>query len=47
MEEQLTEVLAWLFMKTDEEIATEAEIAALYSMFRGEDPRPERARNNS
>ena len=44
MEDQLFEVLSWLFEKTDEEILAEAEVAALYSMLRGEDPRPERAR---
>ena len=47
MEDKLTEMLAWLFVKTEEEILAEAEVAALYSMLHGEDPRPERAGNNA
>jgi hypothetical protein len=46
MEDQLVEMLAWLFTKTEEEILAEAEVAALYSMLHGEDPRPERAGNS-
>ena len=45
MDDQLTEMLAWLFTKTEEEILAEAEVAALYSMLLVEDPRPERAGN--
>ena len=40
----LVEMLEWLFVKTEEEIQAEAEVAALNSMFLGEDPRPERSR---
>jgi len=47
MDDRLTEILAWLFVKSDEEIVAEAEVHALYSMFHGEDPRPERAGNDS
>ena len=47
MEDQLFEMLAWLFVKTEEEILVEAEVAALYSMLHGEDPRPERANSTS
>jgi hypothetical protein len=47
VEDQFIEMLAWLFIKTEEEILAEAEVAALYSMLHGEDPRPERAGNNS
>jgi hypothetical protein len=43
MEDPLVEMLAWLFVKTEEEIRTEAEIAALHSIFLAEDPRPDRA----
>ena len=43
MEDPLVEMLAWLFVKTEDEIRTEAEIAALSSMFLAEDPRPDRA----
>ena len=43
MEEPLLEILAWLFVKTDDEIVSEAEVAALHSMLLAEDPRPERA----
>lgn len=43
MEEQVVEILAWLFVKTEQEIRTEEEIAALSSMFLAEDPRPDRA----
>jgi hypothetical protein len=43
MQDTLVEVLSWLFVKTDEEILVEAEIAALNSMFLAEDPRPENA----
>jgi hypothetical protein len=42
MEDPLVEMLAWLFVKTDEEIRTEVEIAALHSIFDAEDPRPDR-----
>jgi hypothetical protein len=43
MEDQLVEMLAWLFVKTEEEILMEAEVAALHSMLHVEDPRSERA----
>jgi hypothetical protein len=46
MEDPLVEMLAWLFVKTEEEILAEAEIAALHSMLLAEDPRPERGGNN-
>jgi hypothetical protein len=45
MEDSLLENLAWLLVKTEEEIVTEAEVAALRSMLLAEDPRPERAGN--
>ena len=41
MEDPHLEMLAWLFIKTDEEILDEAEIDALNSMLLGEDPRAE------
>ncbi len=44
MEDPLVETLAWLFVKSEEEILREAEVAALTSMFLVEDPRPERSR---
>jgi hypothetical protein len=43
MENTLEEMLAWLFVKTEEEIWAEAELAALHSMLLAEDPRPDRA----
>ncbi len=43
MEDPVVEMLAWLFIKTEDEIQSEAEVAALKSMFLAEDPRPERA----
>jgi hypothetical protein len=43
MEDPMVEMLAWLFVKTEEEIMVEAEVAALHSMFLVEDPRPDRA----
>ena len=43
MDDSLVESLAWLFIKTDEEILAEAEIAALHSMLLAEDSRPETA----
>ena len=46
MDDPLVESLAWLFVKTDEEILADAEVAALHSMFLSEDTRPERASNN-
>jgi hypothetical protein len=46
MEDPLEESLAWLFVKTDEEILAEAEVAVLHSMFLVEDTRPERAGSN-
>jgi hypothetical protein len=46
MEDPLVEMLAWLFVKTEEEIVAEAEIAALHSMLLAVDPRPERGGNN-
>jgi hypothetical protein len=42
MENSTVEVLTWLFVKTEEEIIAEEEVAALNSMFLAEDPRPER-----
>ncbi|HKF49153.1 MAG TPA: hypothetical protein VKB38_17475 [Terracidiphilus sp.] len=45
MENPMVEMFAWLFVKTDEEIVAEAEVAALQSMFLAEDPRSERAAN--
>jgi hypothetical protein len=42
MENPLVEMLSWLFVKSEEEIMVEAEVAALTSMFLAEDPRPER-----
>ena len=41
MEDPVVEMLAWLFVKTVEEIVSEAEITALKSMLLAEDPRPE------
>lgn len=46
MDDPLVESLTWLFVKTDEEILAEAEVAALHSMFLAEDTRPDRAGNN-
>jgi len=40
MDDSLLESLAWLFIKTDEEILAEAEIAVLHSMLLAEDTRP-------
>jgi hypothetical protein len=45
MEDPMVEMFAWLFVKTEEEIIAEAEVAALHSMFLVEDPRPERPAN--
>ena len=45
MEDPIVESLAWLFVKTEEEIIEEAEVAALHAMFLAADPRPERAVN--
>jgi hypothetical protein len=42
MEDPVIEMLAWLFVKTEEEIQAEAEVAVLHSMLRAEDPRPDR-----
>lgn len=42
MEDPVVEMLAWLFVKTEEEIIAEAEIAALHSLLLHEDTRPER-----
>ncbi|MGA7246056.1 MAG: hypothetical protein WBX19_22925 [Terracidiphilus sp.] len=44
--DQLIESLAWLFVKSEEEILAEVEVAVLHSMFLAEDTRPERAGNN-
>jgi hypothetical protein len=44
--DQLVESLAWLFVKSEEEILAEVEVAVLHSMFLAEDTRPERAGNN-
>jgi hypothetical protein len=41
MEDPLVEMLAWLFVKTEEEIMVEAEVVALHSMFLAVDPRSE------
>jgi len=46
MDDPIMESLAWLFVKTDEEILAEAEVAALHSMFLAEDTRPERSGSN-
>jgi hypothetical protein len=46
MQDSVVEMLAWLFVKTEDEILVEAEVAALHSMFLAEDPRPERASSN-
>jgi hypothetical protein len=46
MDDSLFEALAWLFVKTEEEIVAEAEIVALHSMLLAEDPRPELSGNN-
>jgi hypothetical protein len=45
MEDPMVEMFAWLFVKTEEEIMAEAEVAVLDSMFLAEDPRPERTVN--
>ena len=42
-DDSLVDSLAWLFIKTDEEILAEAEIAVLHSMLLAEDSRPESA----
>jgi hypothetical protein len=47
MDDPLVESLTWLFVKTDEEILDEAEVAALHSIFLAEDTRPESVGNNS
>jgi hypothetical protein len=47
MEDPVVEMLAWLFVKTDEELAEEAELSVLYSMLVAPDPRPERTSTNS
>ncbi|MGA8742651.1 MAG: hypothetical protein WB561_15810 [Terracidiphilus sp.] len=44
--DQLVESLAWLFVKSEEEILAEVEVAVLHSMFLAEDTRPERAGSN-
>ena len=41
VEDRLVEMLSWLFVKSEEEIMVEAEVAALTSMLLAEDPRPE------
>ncbi len=46
MDDPIVEILAWLFVKTDEEILVEAEVSTLHSMFMAEDTRPERAELN-
>lgn len=46
MEDPVVEMLAWLFVKTDDEIRAEVEIAALHSMLLAEDPRADRSCNN-
>jgi hypothetical protein len=46
MQDSLIEMFAWLFVKTEDEIVAEAEVAALHSMFLVEDPRPEPASSN-
>jgi hypothetical protein len=45
MEDPTVEMLAWLFVKTEEEFIEEAEVAALYSMLIAPDPRPERTQH--
>jgi hypothetical protein len=48
MEDTAVEMmLNWLFVKTDEDILVDAEVAALYSMLIPRDPRPEPVSNNS
>ena len=47
MEDPVIELLSWLFVKTEEEIIAEEEVAALHSMLRHEDPRPDRDGNKS
>jgi hypothetical protein len=42
MEDPLVEMFAWLFVKTEEEILADVEVAVLRSMLLAEDPRPER-----
>jgi hypothetical protein len=46
VDDPIVEILAWLFVKTDEEILVEAEVSTLHSMFMAEDTRPERAEHN-
>jgi hypothetical protein len=43
MEDPIVEMFAWIFVKSEEEIVADAEVAALHSMLLAEDPRPERA----
>ena len=47
MEDPVVDMLAWLFVKTDEDFLEEVEVAALYSMLIAPDPRPERTSTNS
>jgi len=44
VDESELEMLEWLFVKTDEQILEEAEIALLNSMILAEDPRTEARR---
>ena len=46
MEDTVIEMLAWLFVKTEDEIQAEVEVAALHSMLLAEDSRPDRSCNN-
>jgi hypothetical protein len=46
-DDELLEMLAELFTKTDEEVLADAEIASLHTMLVPVDPRPERANRNS
>jgi hypothetical protein len=46
MEDSVVEMLAWLFVKTEEEIMAEAEVTALHAMLLPEDPRPDGAGNH-
>lgn len=46
MEDTVVEMLNWLFVKTDEDVLVDAEVAALYSMLIPRDPREERISEN-
>ena len=46
MEDTVIEMLNWIFVKTDEDILVDAEVAVLYSMLIPRDPRPEQIEHN-